>query len=101
VFTHIAQAHVLDELRVNVGALDDFLEQLDDDAVQRCVFEASFLALCQWRADGECDDDVVSVFGLSVMYISVLVRGEHVREVSRTFEPDHRGGRAGPGRPET
>jgi hypothetical protein len=42
---YVAQAHVLDERGVHVHALDGLLEDLDDDAVDGRVLEATLAAL--------------------------------------------------------
>jgi hypothetical protein len=47
--------------RVAKTYLDDLLEQLEDEAIELNVLEASLLGLCQRSADGEGDDNVVGV----------------------------------------
>jgi hypothetical protein len=47
--------------RVAKTYLDDLLEQLEDEAIELNVLEASLLGLCQGSADGEGDDNVVGV----------------------------------------
>jgi hypothetical protein len=39
------------------------LERLDDDAVERRIFEAALGRFGEGRAEGERDDDVVGVLG--------------------------------------
>jgi len=41
--------------------LDNLLEQLEDEAIELGVLEASLLGLCQGCADGKSNNDVVGV----------------------------------------
>lgn len=41
--------------------LDDLLEQLEDEAIEGSVLEASLLGLGQGSADGESNDNVIGV----------------------------------------
>lgn len=59
--TYIAQADVLNESRVDVCFRNNLLQDLDDDAVERCVFEAALEGFRERCSDGECDDDIVGV----------------------------------------
>lgn len=59
--TDIAQADILYLRRVKVRLLDDLLQDFEDNAIERSVLEPSLPALCERRADGESDDDVVGV----------------------------------------
>jgi hypothetical protein len=53
--------------RVAKTYLDDLLEQLEDEAIELNVLEASLLCLCQGSADGESDDNVVGVLRCAVV----------------------------------
>ena len=44
-----------------IAYLDDLLEQLEDEAIELGVLEASLLSLGQGCADGEGDDHIVGV----------------------------------------
>ena len=44
-----------------IAYLDDLLEQLEDEAIELGVLEASLLGLGQGCADGEGDDHIVGV----------------------------------------
>ena len=59
--TYIAQADVLNESRVDVCSRNDLLQNLNDDAVKRCIFETALEGFCERCSDGECDDDIVGV----------------------------------------
>lgn len=61
--TYIAQADVLYHLWVEPALADDLLEDLEDEAIERSVLEATLLGLGQRGPDGECDDNVVGVLG--------------------------------------
>lgn len=72
---YIADADVLDESRVELGALDDGLEELVEDAVELGVLEAALTGLGEGRTDGEGDDDVVGVLGGAVFsLLAIFVR---------------------------
>jgi hypothetical protein len=58
---YISQADILHQGGVEAGFLDDLLEDFEDEAVERGVFEASLAGFGERRADGEGDDDVVGV----------------------------------------
>lgn len=66
-YTHIAEADVLHEGRVEPGALSDLGQQRVDQELQARVLEAALLRLGQRRADRERDDDVVGILGLAAV----------------------------------
>lgn len=59
--THIANANILDQLRVNLHLGLDLLENLEHDAIEGRVLETAFLALAQGRPGGEGNDNVIGV----------------------------------------
>ena len=59
--TDISEANVLYHLRVDVRLLDDLLEQLIDDELERSILHATFEAFGQGRPYGECNDYIVGV----------------------------------------
>ena len=68
--TYVAQANVLNQLRVEVALADDLLEDLEHQAIERSVLEAALLGLGQGSTDGECDDNIVGVLGSAVGVVS-------------------------------
>lgn len=59
--TNISKANILYHLRVDIRLLDDLLEQLVNDEVERSIFHAAFETLGQGRPYGQCDDYIVCV----------------------------------------
>lgn len=59
--TDIPEANVLYHLRVDVRLLNDLLEQLVNDELERSIFHAAFEAFGQGRPYGECNDYIVGV----------------------------------------
>jgi hypothetical protein len=51
------------------------LQHLDEDAVERRVFEATFEGFGEGRSDGEGDDNVVGVFGGAASNVSTASPG--------------------------
>lgn len=60
--TYIAQANVLDKLRIQLRLRNNLLQQLDDEAIERRVLEASFVCLRKRRSDSERNDDIIRIF---------------------------------------
>jgi hypothetical protein len=63
--THIADADVLDEGRVQLAALVDLLQELEEDTIELSVLEATLACLGQGSTDGESDDNIVGVLLLT------------------------------------
>jgi hypothetical protein len=61
--THIAQADILDESRVELAPFPDLLKQGADHVLEAGVLEAALLSLGKRRPDGQRDDDVVGILG--------------------------------------
>lgn len=64
--TYIAESKVLDQRRVNAAASLELLEQRVDEELDTAVLESTLAGLGQGCADGEGDDNIVSVLGLAV-----------------------------------
>ena len=54
---------VLDEGRVDLGALDEGLEGADEEVGSWGVLESSFSALGEWSAESAGNDDIIWVLG--------------------------------------
>lgn len=52
----VAEDDLLDELGLDAGFFDCFLEEGDEQALELGVFEETLLGLCQGGSDRECDD---------------------------------------------
>lgn len=59
--TYIAQADILNKRWVEVAALNNLLQQLDDHAIESGVLEATLCGLGERGADGKGDNDIVWV----------------------------------------
>lgn len=58
---YIAQANVLDHLRIEVALADYLLEDLEDQAIERGVLEATLDGLGEWCSGSEGDDNIIGV----------------------------------------
>lgn len=63
---YVAQADILDHLRIDPRSLHHLLQHLEDDAIKRGIFEAALCGLAQWRADGQSDDYIIGILLLTV-----------------------------------
>lgn len=61
--SHVAEADVFNKCRVDLGLGNDLLQQLDKNAIKRRVLEATLVCLCERRAHGERNNDIVGVLG--------------------------------------
>jgi hypothetical protein len=59
--TYIAQADILNQRWVEVAALNNLLQQLDDHTIEIGVLEATLCGLGEGGADGKGDNDIVWV----------------------------------------
>lgn len=59
--SHIAHADILDEIGVNLGFLNDLLQQRVYHVVKIGVLETTLLSLGQRRPDSESDDNIIGV----------------------------------------
>ena len=59
--TYVTKGNVLYEGGVEVAALDDLFEGLEEDAIEMGVLETTLAGLGQGCADGEGDNDIVGV----------------------------------------
>ena len=57
----IAEADVFDQVRVDLGLRDHFLQLGVDKVIEFCVFKAALASFCERRAEGEGYDDVVRI----------------------------------------
>lgn len=64
--SYVAQADILDQLRVNVHLSPDLLEDLEDHAIERRIFQTTLPAFGERRSDGQCNDYIVGVLGGAV-----------------------------------
>jgi hypothetical protein len=64
--SYVAQADIFDQLRIKFHLPTDLLEELEDEAIERRVFETTFLALGKRCPDSERDDHIVWVLGGAV-----------------------------------
>lgn len=49
-----------------MGQLSDLLQESIEQILQACILEATLLGLAERRSDGESDDDIIGVLGLTV-----------------------------------
>lgn len=68
--SYIAHANIFNKVGVNLGLLENLLQQLVNKVVKICVLEAAFLALGQRCSDGESYHDIVGVLGGAVYRLS-------------------------------
>lgn len=66
-YTHIAEADVLHQRRINATAHANLLEQGVDEVLERRVLEAALARLGQRRPHRQGDDDIVGILGLAVL----------------------------------
>jgi hypothetical protein len=59
--SYVAQADIFYQLRINIHLPEDLLEELENEAIERSVFETTFLALGKRCPDSERDDHIVGV----------------------------------------
>jgi len=59
---YISDSDILNELGVKVDAGIYSLENIGEDKVGLCILEPAFLALCDCRAEGGNDDNIVIAF---------------------------------------
>lgn len=64
---HVSKTDILNQLWVNLGLLHHLLENLENDAVEGSVLQASFPAFRQGRSGRKGDDNVVGVLLSAVM----------------------------------
>lgn len=78
--TYVAQADVLDKLRVKVHLPNGLLQRLEHEAVERRVLETALLRLAQGRPEGQSDDHIVGVLLLAVIAAVSLQSGANCGE---------------------
>lgn len=61
---YISEADVLDESRVQAGALSNLLQERVHHVLEAGVLEASLAGPCERRSNRQGDDDVIGVLGL-------------------------------------
>jgi hypothetical protein len=71
--SYIAHANILNEVGVNLGLLDDLLQQLVDYEIQICVLEATFLSLRQRCPNSQSNHNIVRILGGAVSRLSSAV----------------------------
>lgn len=72
---YIAQANVLDHLRVEVALADYLLENLEDQAIERGVLEATLDGLGERCSGCKGDDNIVGVLRGADIIIAWLATG--------------------------
>lgn len=73
--TYVAEADVLDQLRVNSALADDLLKNLEDNAIEVSVLEATLSSLGQRSAGGESNDNIIGILRGAVKSMSVTELG--------------------------
>lgn len=71
--SYIATADIFNQLGVDFGFLEDFLEDGVKEEVEFGILESSLECLCQWRTDCEGNDNIIGVFGGAVECQSACV----------------------------
>jgi hypothetical protein len=64
--TNVSEGYIFDEARVKVASFADLLEQGVDHVLEGRILKAAFVGFAEGSSDGERDDDVIVVLGLSV-----------------------------------
>jgi len=59
---YISDSDILNELGIKVDACIYSLENIGEDKVGLCILKPAFLALCDCRAEGGNDDNIVVAF---------------------------------------
>lgn len=63
---YISQTYIFDHLRIEIGFLDDLLQQRVDEIVELCVFEPALEALGKGGTYSQGDNNIVGVLLSSV-----------------------------------
>lgn len=70
--THVAQADILEQVRVNAGLLDDLLADLEDKSVERSILQSTLESLAQRCSDSQGNDNIIGVLLEAFMNVSKL-----------------------------
>jgi hypothetical protein len=71
---YIAEAHILNQVGVQVASLVDLLQQRIHHEIEIGVLEATLLALGQRRPNSQCDHDIVGVLLGAAVVLAELRR---------------------------
>ncbi len=71
--SYIPEAHVLNELRVDIRFCEKGFDGLVDDEVERCVFEATSAAFRERSANSTGNDYIIGVFLRTVIIVSTTL----------------------------
>lgn len=83
--SYVAHADILNKIGINLGLLDDLLQQRVDYEVKICVLESSLLGLRQRRPNSKSNHDIVRVLGCAGKTLSSACGSEALLRTVRTY----------------
>lgn len=72
--THVSEANILNQGRVKVRSFSDFLQKSVNHIFKSGVLETTLPGLGERRSHGESDNNIVGVFGLTIVSLLDCLR---------------------------